>query len=303
MAFNRASPVRLMVGAVLLKAAFMLGRRSHARTRRHGARHRSTSFQEPRDRRLKDIVSIQEQERRRIARDLHDVLGQRITSLRLQVESWTCAHGSATWEQRIEDLLGHLDLIDREVDLLAWKLRPLILDHVGLVEAFDSLIREWSEAYGISAEFHANGVRARMAPDVETCLYRIAQEALHNVVKHARASHVAVILEHSADGIGLIVEDDGCGFDLAERIDAGLDRHIGITGMRERAALVRGSAEIETAPGKGTTVLVHVPAAPASPGEVDLGATRRTLDRESGDRRLIEHGSELGLYLGGMIRS
>src|SRR5688572_7325803 len=133
MAFNRASPVRLMVGAVLLKAAFMLARRSHAhRAGRNGARRPSASFQDPQDACLTDIVSIQEQERRRIARDLHDVLGQRVTTLRLQVESWTCAHGSTIWEQRIEDLLGQIDLIDREVDLLAWKLRPLILDDAGL---------------------------------------------------------------------------------------------------------------------------------------------------------------------------
>lgn len=264
MAFNRASPTRLIVGAVLLKAAFMLTRRSHAhRAGGYGARRLSASFEDPQDACLTDIVSIQEQERRRIARDLHDVLGQQVTTLRMQVESWTCAHGSTIWKQRIEDLLGHIALIDREIDLLAWKLRPLILDDAGLVEALDSLVHEWSEAYGICAEFHADAVHGRIDPDVETCLYRIAQEALHNVVKHARASHVAVILAHRADCIGLIVEDDGCGFDPAERIDAGLEGHIGLRGMRERAALVSGSAEIETAPGKGTTVLVHVPAAPA----------------------------------------
>jgi signal transduction histidine kinase len=284
MVFNRASPVRLMVGAVLLKAAFMLGRTHAHRAGRNGARRPSASFQHAQDACLTDIVSIQEQERRRIARDLHDVLGQRVTTLRLQVESWTYAHGSAIWEQRIEDLLGQIDLIDREVDLLAWKLRPLILDHAGLVEALDSLVREWSEAYGVCAEFHADGVHGRIEPDAETCLYRIAQEALHNVVKHARASHVAVILAHRADGIGLIVEDDGCGFDLAQ-LDAGLERHIGITGMRERAALVSGSAEIETAPGKGTTVLVHVPAAPA-----DLLGRN---DQVMGERVLHEFGNRV----------
>ncbi len=208
---------------------------------------------------LKQAISIQEQERRRIARDLHDLLGQRVTALRFKIEALKCGRGDVNWKQSVEDLLGLTDQIDRELDFLGWELRPPELD-AGLAAALQSLVTHWSKAYAIRGEFQAVGT-GRLAPDVETCLYRIAQEALTNVVKHARASHVSVLLEYRSGVVVLIVVDDGRGFQAAPHLSAAAcEPRIGLVGMHERAALVSGGVEIETGPGKGTAVFVRVPA-------------------------------------------
>jgi signal transduction histidine kinase len=213
---------------------------------------------------LRQLVSIQEEERRRIARDLHDHLGQQMTALRLSLESLreTC-DGPA--REKLEQTQALAARLDSDVDFLAWELRPAALDHLGLPTALRNFLKEFSSHFQIKGRFHTRGLgRKRLAPETEINLYRIAQEALNNIYKHARATSVDVLLELRGDEVVLIVEDDGRGFDQVEAAAAGVgDRGLGLVGMRERAAIVGGTVEIETAPGEGTTVFARVPARPA----------------------------------------
>jgi signal transduction histidine kinase len=152
--------------------------------------------------------------------------------------------------------------LDRDVDHLVWELRPTALDDLGLQAALANYVKTWSERTRISSELRALGLLDnRLASEAETTLYRIAQEALTNVAKHARAKHVEVILERRADHVILIVEDDGVGFETDETASA--RQGFGLLGMQERASLVGASLQVESAPGKGTTILVRM-AAPAA---------------------------------------
>lgn len=205
---------------------------------------------------LARLVFAQEDERRRIARDMHDHFGEHLTTLglRIGVLKARCAD-NADLIREIEALEAIARGLDQDVDRLAWELRPTALDDLGLRAALTNYTQDWSARVGIPARLHSSGLDERLAPDVETTLYRIAQEALNNAAKYSRARTVEVLLERRADSVLLIVEDDGVGFDA----DGEARGHgFGLVGMQERAALVGGSLEIESSPGKGTTVLVRI---------------------------------------------
>jgi len=211
---------------------------------------------------LQRLVSSQEDERRRIARDLHDHLGQRLTALRLKLASLTdaCKDDEELYARatRLQQLA---ELIDTDVSFLAWELRPSVLDELGLIEAIETFIKEWSRHYDIGVDFHTTGLgEKRLDQEMETNLYRITQEALNNVIKHSEASSVSVLLERSGDNVVLIVEDNGRGFEVDKvmRSERGLGRGLGLSGIRERAELIGGSLEIESEPGNGTTLYVRV---------------------------------------------
>jgi two-component system CheB/CheR fusion protein len=213
---------------------------------------------------LTRLISVQEDERRRIALDLHDHLGQQITAVRLKLESVMAAAATAgaAFGEQLQELHALTTRVDRDLDFLTWELRPAGLDDVGLVATLNNYVANWSRNYGTGAEFHSSGLdHQRLGFDVETNLYRIAQEALNNVTKHARATHVGVLLERRPDALVLIVEDDGQGFadDAVHASLEGPGRGLGLVGMRERAALIGGRLDIETAPGRGTTVIVQLP--------------------------------------------
>jgi PAS domain S-box-containing protein len=204
------------------------------------------------------LVFVQEDERRRIARDMHDQFGEHLTALTLEIAGLKDACGTRS------DLLEHArtletiaERLDHEVEQLVWRLRPTALDDLGLRAALTNYVQEWSGRHGVQAEVHTSGLLDdRLASETETALYRIAQEALNNVAKHARARRVEVLLERRPDCVLLIVEDDGVGFDVAKRTGG---RHgFGLVGMQERAALVGASLEIESTPGEGTTILVRI---------------------------------------------
>ena len=216
---------------------------------------------------LAHLVFVQEDERRRIARDMHDQFGEQLTALSLRIGLLRDAC------RERPDLANHVaalaeiaERLDRDVDQLVWELRPTALDDLGLRAALANYIHEWSERFKIAAELHTTGLLdERLASEVETALYRIAQEALNNVAKHSRARRVEVILERRPDGVLLILEDDGVGFAEADAGKTG--QGYGLVGMQERAALVGASLQIESTPGKGTTILVRI-AVPARAGEV-----------------------------------
>jgi two-component system CheB/CheR fusion protein len=209
---------------------------------------------------LRQIVRAQEDERRRVARDIHDQLGQQMTALRLKLE----AVKEMCREQ--EELCEQLDLtqslaedLDRSVDFLAWELRPAALDDLGLEAAVSDFVKEWSKYSGVQGEFHTSGLgKERLAPETETNLYRITQEALNNTMKHAGAKRANVLLERRDSHIVLIVEDDGVGFEVQSKDED--TRRLGLTGMRERAIQIGGSVEIESKPQEGTTIFARVPA-------------------------------------------
>jgi PAS domain S-box-containing protein len=207
-----------------------------------------------RARRLRRLVVAQEDERRRLAQDLQDGLGQRLTALRLILEA---LEGNRSGEpMATASALDMLARISQDVDFIAWELTRAALDEVGLARVLETYVREWSRHARVPAAFHARpGNLDRFAPEVEATVYRIAQEALNNVVKHARAQSVNVLLELRDDNLALIVEDDGVGYQPAAKGETML----GLIGMRERALAVGGTMELESTPGGGTTVLACIP--------------------------------------------
>ena len=214
---------------------------------------------------LSRLVFVQEDERRRIAREMHDQFGEQLTALSLRIGRLK----EACSEQ--PELLRHAEALesiahrlDHDVDHLVWELRPTALDDLGLRAALSNHLQAWSLRTSIAADLHTSGLLDERLPrEVETVLYRIAQEALNNVAKHAHATRVELLLERRSDNVLLIVEDNGVGFEPADK-----ESHaggFGLVGMQERAAVVGALLQVDSTPGKGTTVLVRMPA-PAPPG-------------------------------------
>lgn len=214
---------------------------------------------------LRKIVITQENERKRIAREIHDSIGQQMTAFKLRLNAVVTGAGIPDALRReIGELQTMANRIDDEVEFIAWELRPSVLDDLGLPIAAKRFVRDWAEHFQIRGDFREVGVREqRFSPEVEINLYRIVQEALNNTAKYAKASRGSVMIEKSQTSIRLIVEDDGVGFDT-DLIPVGRPnyRGLGIVGMRERAELLGGTLEIESQPGKGTTIFVRVPLEP-----------------------------------------
>ena len=213
---------------------------------------------------LERLVSVQEEERRRLALNLHDQLGQQLTALRLALSSLRDGPASER-ANRFATIDQIVTQLDRDVDLLAWQLRPPMLDDVGLDAAITDFLHQWSSVNRVVADFHhAPDDGGRLGADIESNLYRVVQEALNNISKHAHANHVSVILERRGAEATLIVEDDGRGFELADELVRGPKKGMGLAGMRERTALMGGDFEIESTPGKGTTLFLRIPVSPPS---------------------------------------
>jgi PAS domain S-box-containing protein len=209
---------------------------------------------------LARLVFAQEDERRRIAREMHDQFGEQLTALGLGIRALKDACDRPDLRAQVDALEAVAQQLDQDVDHLVWELRPTALDDLGLRAALTNYVQDWSKRVGIAAELHTAGLLDdRLASEAETALYRIAQEALNNIAKHARAKSVEIILERRSDQVLLIVEDDGVGFDAGEA-GATSGQGFGLLGMKERAALVGASLQIESSSGRGTTVLVRMTA-------------------------------------------
>jgi len=204
---------------------------------------------------LRRVVSGQELERRRLARELHDETGQALTSILLglrAVEEAGSPDEMRTAASSLRELVvGTL----QDVRRLAVQLRPKALDDFGLVAAVERLVQTFSEATAIRVELEAQLGSERLPAEVETTLYRIIQEALTNIVKHAEASSVSILLVRSSATATVVIEDDGQGFDPAELQEG----RLGIIGMRERVELHEGRLTVESAPGSGATLVAEVP--------------------------------------------
>ena len=204
------------------------------------------------------LVEAQESERRHIARDLHDEAGQALVSLRIglrllerEIDEGGAASG------RVAELVQRTDAIMDGLHRLAMDLRPASLDHLGL----EAALRQYAEAawskLGHAVRYSARGFTGERLPMVvETALFRVVQEALNNVARHADATQVDVLVEHRGDRVMVMVEDNGIGFD-PDQVRRG--DHLGLLGLRERAEALGGTLAVESAPGKGTTIVVEVP--------------------------------------------
>jgi signal transduction histidine kinase len=206
------------------------------------------------------LVSAQEDERRRIARDVHDQLGQQMTAVRINLEALQQRNDlDAPCAESVERTMWLAEELDRSIDFLTWELRPAALDHLGLPAALTHLVDGWSERFHVRADCDTVGIDGvRLRSDVEANLYRLTQEALHNVYKHACATHVSVLLERRDHRIVLVVEDNGRGFAIDD-VWPDVVASLGLVSMRERAALVGGELTIESTPEFGTTITVRVP--------------------------------------------
>jgi signal transduction histidine kinase len=203
---------------------------------------------------LQRAVEGQELERRRLARELHDETGQALTSILLGLRTLEESGGDDVGAA-VGDLRELVVQTLQDVRRLAVELRPTALDDFGLGAALERLTSTFSEQTGTTVEFESRLGDKRLPSDVETVLYRIVQEALTNVVKHAQAEHVSIVLQRKGDGVTAVIEDDGRGFAGNQKEDGGL----GLVGMKERVELVNGRLTIESAVGAGTTLVVEVP--------------------------------------------
>ncbi len=204
---------------------------------------------------LQRIVTAQEAERRRLARELHDETGQALTSILLGLRPVEEARNEEELRAAVSEVRELVRSTLRDVRQLAVELRPAALDDFGLVPALERLTQSFAEQTGIALEFEASLPPGRMPTDIETALYRIVQESLTNIVKHARAGSVSVVLTRKDDSVSVVVEDDGVGFEPGRAGDGGL----GLLGMEERVALLGGRVAIESRPGAGATFVAEVP--------------------------------------------
>jgi signal transduction histidine kinase len=212
---------------------------------------------------VRRVVEAQELERRRLARELHDETGQALTSILLGLKAIRAASTDADAEQAETDVRDLVVQALQDVRALAVELRPSALDDFGLVPALERLAATFEERSGIRTAIESSLAGERLPPEAETVLYRLVQEALTNVVKHAGAGSVSIVLTRRDGGVSTVVEDDGRGFEAGETREGAL----GLVGMRERLALLGGTLAIESAPGGGTALVAYVPITPGPEGE------------------------------------
>lgn len=211
---------------------------------------------------LQRTVTAQEAERKRIARELHDSLGQYLTVLRLGFTAIEphCASDPVA-QRRLGELKALASTLGRELSRISWELRPTALDDLGLQQAVTQYLEVWAERSKLNIDLEIKLDHRRLPQPVETALFRALQEAISNVMKHSGADRVGVILRATKDEVKLIVEDDGRGFAMPDGPDGrefGM-QHLGLIGVRERLALVHGSVEVESSPQDGTTIYVRIP--------------------------------------------
>lgn len=210
---------------------------------------------------LKKVITAQEDERKRISRELHDETSQSLTSLKVGLKFLGEINELSQMKKMADQLRDLASDTLQEVHRLAVELRPTVLDDMGLIPAMERYINLYQEQYPIDVDLHVQDlVKERLSGEVETAVYRIVQEALTNVAKYAGAENVSVVLEIKPAGVNLIVEDDGAGFDVVKVMQIeSREKRLGLAGMQERAILLGGGLTVESEPGMGTTIYVRIP--------------------------------------------
>lgn len=201
------------------------------------------------------ILRAQEEERRRVARELHDEAAQSLTSLLVRLRLLEQAQAPEMAQQRVAELRQLTARALDDVRRIALEMRPSVLDDLGLVDALHAHVDGLNASGGTRISLSADGLDGRLDPDVELALYRVAQEALTNVRRHARASGARVRIRRDGSDVVLEVEDDGAGFEPRQVSSRG--GGLGLAGMRERMGLIGGTLAIRSAPGQGTTVVAR----------------------------------------------
>jgi signal transduction histidine kinase len=207
------------------------------------------------------ILTAQEEERRRIAQDLHDDVNQRLALLMLDVQDIDRQLGASPRKAQagVRNVLKALEELSDDVRYMAYRFHPSILDDLGLKAALQRLLDDFSSRTGVKALFVHQPFDNQLDKTASTALYRVVQECLSNIARHAKASQVEVEVTVEEEGVVIVVRDDGRGFDqlAIDKTEGGL----GLLNMRERLLAVQGSCEIKSNPGRGTTVSMYVPLA------------------------------------------
>jgi two-component system, NarL family, sensor histidine kinase UhpB len=216
------------------------------------------------------FIQAQEQERLRLAHELHDQTGQSLTGVMLELKGYEDSV-SEPERTRLRLIRMQLDRVGQALHHVVWELRPPSIDELGLQSALGDYIEEWSAQYGVDADFHCSGVESdEISEEISTTVYRVVQEALTNVVKHARqATSVSVVIDRTGQNLRLTVEDNGCGFgnDWSSEPKGRRDGGLGLPGMRERLTLIGGEFEVESSVGVGTTIFARIPLEPKRAAE------------------------------------
>ena len=223
----------------------------------------ATSRQELRDLTAR-LLTVQEEERRRISRDLHDDINQRLAMLVVQAESLEASlpPSAGACSKELRSIQDRLTELSDDVRHLAYQFHPSILDDLGLPVALQRLVDDCAARSTIEILLEVGTLPHTIPQTVSTCLYRIAQECLANVIKHAQASRATVTLASTAEALTLTVQDNGIGFDTQSVVDN--PRGLGLVSMAERVRLVHGTVTIDSIPRKGTRLSIHVPHAEVS---------------------------------------
>ena len=207
------------------------------------------------------ILSSQEDERKRISRELHDLVAQTLTGINLHLATLK-TEAENNVKGMTKNIARTQKLVEKSVDAVhqfARQLRPALLDDLGLIPALHSFTKDFAKETGLRVNISAFAGIEKISATKRIVLYRVAQEALTNVARHARASQVAITIEQEQDSVCMKIKDDGQSFDVEKLLHDRKNKRLGLLGMRERVEMVGGTFSIESAPGSGTTVTAHVP--------------------------------------------
>jgi signal transduction histidine kinase len=212
---------------------------------------------------LESLVEAQEEERRRLANELHDSLGQMLTSLLVRIKTLEKRVDDQELKQGLDGVLDNVSETIEQVRDISYRLRPVAMETFGLEIALETLVTEMAHEAGLEAHCEIKLDSISLPPGLETAIYRITQEAVTNVVRHAQATHLDVILQPEGNRLCLTIEDNGRGFSAHEQATRpGERRHLGLISMNERAGIIGGSLAVFSAPDQGTTVKLTLPMVP-----------------------------------------
>ncbi|MFQ5996325.1 MAG: GAF domain-containing protein [Dehalococcoidales bacterium] len=230
---------------------------------------------------LSSVISAQEEERKRISRELHDEYGQTLTGAIMSMESVEnmLPSGQSKLREKLESAKSLVVRALEDIRRLTLGLRPSTLDDLGLITTIRAYAHNHLQAMGVQVKFESKGLNNRLSPEVETALFRIIQEAIHNIEKHAEASNVSIHLSIDRDEITAIVEDDGRGFDVDAVFKSRIrTQSLGLLGIQERTALLGGTFSIKSKIGQGSHLEVKIPLT-NSPPEGSVRARKAEAER------------------------